>query len=53
MRSQLENKIFKIKVMNLIGKKENLGKVINIINKKNSFNIKKKYSIYSNSKKIF
>jgi hypothetical protein len=53
MRSQLENKIFKIKVVNLIGKKENLGKVINIINKKNSFNIKKNIQYIQIQKKSF
>ena len=53
MRSQLENKIFKIKVVNLIGKKENLGKAINIINKKDIFNINKNNKYIQIQKKSF
>ncbi len=53
MRSQLEDKIYKVKVLNLIGKKENLGKVINIINKKNIFNIKKNNQYIQIQKKSF
>ena len=53
MRSQLKNKIHKFKVLNLVGKKENLGKAINIINKKDIFNINKNNKYIQIQKKSF